>query len=348
VSDNHQKKLTLKTISHHLGISKTTVSLVLKGDGDRYRISRETQDRIRRYAESTGYRPDFHAAALTTKKTATVGLVFPEVHETFMSEMIKGIESVLYPAGYSMLLTTSGFSTEIELRNIRQLLYRKADGLIIVPCIPINIAGYTHSYLGVLSSSDCPAVFADRIPPDSEGLDYVVQNDYEAASEAVRILHKKGCRKPGCLSFSLDASSVGDRIRGYTDTLMALGPEVSEGMIIRLDRQDSASDDLKTALSGAAENSTVDGLLVTTGGLAHKAGYLIRTEPGLRRLKDIPIAKFGKDPEYFDSGMIQIVQPNVEMGRRAAETLLDKISGKLNETVQLKINCTIADIRRDN
>ncbi|MBI9107894.1 MAG: LacI family DNA-binding transcriptional regulator [Spirochaetales bacterium] len=330
-------KITLKTISEALELSKTTVSLVLKGDGDRYRISKATQGRILGYAEAVGFEPDFLASALVTKKTLTIGLIFPDVHELFMSEMIKGIELVLYPAGYSILLSTSGFNTEFELRNIRQMLRRKVDGLIIVPYIPIADKHYKHGYLREIKKAACPVIFVDRIPPENDDLNWIIQNDHDAAFEAVRLLHDRGCRNIRCLSFDLAASSVTDRIRGFNDGMKACGLASDNESLILLEKQDPGSEDLHLALMAMAEGKKpVDGLLVTTGGLAHKVKYLISKSS--LDMQDIQIAKFGKDPDYFDTGMIQIIQPNAEMGKRAAQTILDFISDPPEEPVHLEIN----------
>jgi len=337
-----KKKTTLKTISEALDISKTTVSLVLKGDGDRYRISKKTQNRILEYADQFGFEPDFLAKALATRKTSTIGLIFPDVHESFMSEMIRGIESVLYKAGYSIMLSTSGFNSDFELRNIRQLIRRKVDGIIIAPYIPISEPSFSHEYLAEIKKAACPSVFVDRIPPSHKDLNWIIQDDYAAAVSAVRLLHDKGCRRIGCLSFNLDISSINNRIRGYRDGLKSLGTKAKPEKLILLEEQNAGSDDLYRELKTIAESGNpVDGLIVTTGGIADKARHIIRsTDLGMPNLK---IVKFGRDPQYFNSGMIQIIQPNVEMGKLAAKTILKCIDQPDTAAVQMEIKSIIKD-----
>ena len=331
--------MTLKTISDTLGLSKTTVSLVLKGDGDRYRISKKTQQRIFEYAKKVGFEPDFFAKALVTKKTSTIGVVFPDVQESFMSGMIKGIESVLYEKGYSMMLSTSGFNSEFEMRNIRQLIRRKADGIILVPYVPIAVTEYSHAYLEFLKKSECPVIFADRVPQENAGLNWIVQDDYNRAFDSVGLLHGMGCRNIACLSFNLHVSSIQNRIRGYIDGMKGCGLKDAENLLL-LNTQREESEDLISVLDKLSmADNPIDGLIITTGGIALKTKYLI--DKSFKNLQKIKIVKFGKDPEYTDTGMIQILQPTEEMGTLAAKSLLDLINGEKEAPVQLKIKSRI-------
>ncbi|MDC7226740.1 MAG: LacI family DNA-binding transcriptional regulator [Spirochaetales bacterium] len=340
-------KTTLQTLAGKLGISKTTVSLVLKGDGDRYRISRKTQQRVLECAEKEGFVPDFLARALATNKTATIGIIFPDVHESFMSEMLKGIESVFYESDYSLMISTSGFDTEIEDRNIRQMLHKKVDGLILVPYVPIARNNYKHSYMKLLSKTDCPFVFADRLPENAGSLNWIIQDDFEAAEKAVCLLFEKGCRSIGCMSFNLSTSSINNRLEGFKSGIEGCGLPLSSRSIILLDRQDPHSDDITgRLLRDNSLRTEYDGLLITTGGLAHKTGYLLRK--ALPADKVPVIAKFGRDPDYFDTGMIQIIQPNVNMGIAAARVLLDKILNRDRSPIQKILKSRIIDIGEKN
>ena len=335
-------KVTMQSISEALGISKTSVSLVLKGDGDKYRISKKTQKKILNYAEKAGFTPDFLARALATKKTDAIGIIFPDVHEAFMSEMLKGIESVLYKSGYSIMLSTSGFDSEIERRNIRQMLRRKVDGMIIVPYVPLIEKNYKHDYIEQILKADCPSVFLDRSPHGNGNFDLVIQNDLEASAAAVRLLSQKGCKRIGCISFNLDTSTINNRLEGFKSGLQRCGLNYSNDALMLLNNQNPQSDDLLNILKNRiTEREDFDGLLITTGGIAHKTGHLLTEK--LKAVKKPLIAKFGRDPDYFHTGMIQIIQPNKAMGIAAAELLLDKIKQPDVEANQITIKSRIVD-----
>jgi len=79
------KRLTMKQIAQELGLSRTTVSLVLQQKGDQHRIAKETQERILTYARSAGFRPDYFASALNSRHSGVIGAVFPDVFESSRS-----------------------------------------------------------------------------------------------------------------------------------------------------------------------------------------------------------------------------------------------------------------------
>lgn len=74
-------KPTMKSIAEDLGVSRSTVSFVLAGEAERRRINPETAERILKRAQALGFRPNYFAQALNTRKTGAIGLVFPDVRK---------------------------------------------------------------------------------------------------------------------------------------------------------------------------------------------------------------------------------------------------------------------------
>ena len=114
-------KPTMKSIADELGVSRSTVSFVLGGEAGRRRINAQTAERIVQRAEALGFRPNYFAQALNTHKTGAIGLVFPEVHEAYMSEMLHGIDEVFAQHDTSMMLSSSRMDRALELRNIESV-----------------------------------------------------------------------------------------------------------------------------------------------------------------------------------------------------------------------------------
>jgi LacI family transcriptional regulator len=213
----------MASIAAELGISRTAVSLVLKGAGDRYRISADTQARVRELSERLEYRPSALATALATGRTGVLGLIFPNVYESFMSEVVRGVEEVLHEAGAVMMLCTSGFDPAQELRNVRALVDREVDALIFVPYAPFR--GEAHDSdapFAVLRDAGLPTVCVDRVPPRWSG-PAVVQDDRAAAARAALRLAGAGARRIAYVSFDLACSSLDDRRAGWADGLSAAG-----------------------------------------------------------------------------------------------------------------------------
>ena len=154
-----QPRITMKSIAADLGVSRSTVSFVLGGEAEKHRINPETAQRIVKYAEEIGFRPNYFAQALNRGKTGSIGLIFPDVHEIYMSEMLRGIDEVFAQHDATMMLSSSRMCRRLEMRNVDSLLYRGVDGLIIVPCADFNSKPTEIASLAkVIAKSKLPAV----------------------------------------------------------------------------------------------------------------------------------------------------------------------------------------------
>lgn len=321
-------KPTMKSIAEELNVSRSTVSFVLGGEAERRRINPETAHRILQRAGELGFRPNYFAQALNTKRTGAIGLVFPDVHETYMSEMLRGIDEVFAEHDVTMMLSSSRMDRALEMRNIESLLYRGIDGLIIVPCADFYARpSDVPALASVLAGETIPVVCADRIPQGWSG-HAVVQDDRAGAQRAVERLIERGAKRIACISFDLDASSSRERIAGYRDTLAQHGLTADARWQIRLDRVDPLADDLSGALRSLLalpERERPDGWFVTTTGLSYRTRELLSgLLPTGAPLP--PIARFGADPAFFSSGMISVVQPHRDIGRQSAALLFDAIT----------------------
>lgn len=318
----------MKSIAEDLQVSRSTVSFVLAGEAERRRINPETARRILERARELGFRPNYFAQALNTRKTGAIGLVFPDVHEAFMAEMLRGIDTVFARHDVTMMLCSSRMDRALEMRNIESLLYRGIDGLIIVPCADFTARPSSVPPLAErLAAEHLPVVCADRIPPGWNGHS-VVQEDRAGAQRAVAQLIERGARRIGCISFDLDASSSRERIAGYDEVLAQRGLAADARWQIRLDRIDPQAEDLSGALRALLAlpvDKRPDAWFVTTTGLSYRTRELLA---GLlpSDVPPPPIARFGADPPFFSSGMISVVQPHHDIGRRAAELLFEAIA----------------------
>jgi len=334
----------MKSIAADLGVSRSTVSFVLGGEAEKHRINPDTAQRIIKYAAEIGFRPNYFAQALNRGKTGSIGLVFPDVHEIYMSEMLRGIDEVFAQHDASMMLSSSRMSRRLEMRNVDSLLHRGVDGLIIVPCADFNTSPTDISPLSsVLGDGKLPVVCVDRVPPDWTG-NSVVQDDRGGARQAVEQLIRLGAERVACISFDLAASSIVSRIAGYHDALAAHGKRADPRHLVLLDRVDPQASDLSDALRALLslnEPERPDAWFVTTNGLSYRTRDLIasRFAPGDPAP---PIARFGADPPFFFSGMISVHQPHREIGRHSADLLFKQLAEPAHPPAQIVLPTTLA------
>jgi len=321
------KRVTIKDLAEELSVSTATVSLVLSGRGEEYRISDETRIRIEEATERLGYRPDRLARSMRVGRSDTIGVVFPDMTESFMNHVLEGIEEVANQKKTSLMIATSSLDYKVEARNLESLQDRRVDGLLIIPYAPFNHEKYSDRVVKRVARSATPIVVLDRMIP---GIDTcaVLGNDRAAAAGATARLLDKGCRKPAYVGLDINISTLQERRGGFYSTVENAGlADVVRECLIR--RRDPESDDLRNWLKESIAAGTLpDGFLVSTNGLALKLRKLLieltgrPPGDGLYR-----IARFGEDSEYFPTGMMEVVQPHKEIGRRATRKLFKKISG---------------------
>jgi len=324
-------KVRMQDIADELGISRTTVSLVLKGKGEQYRIAENTVDRIKKKVRELDFKPNYFAQALNSQKTGVIGLVLPNVAGDFMTGMIEGMEEVLYAREYTLVVCTSRFNTTLEKKHIDQLIHRGTDGLILAFNAPFYGEDYSSCHLEALLRGPMPVVLVDRYL-DHVPVSKVIQNDWQGAKDAVHKIAQQGVDSIGFISFKLDISSVRNRYEGYRAGLQDCGLLHRKEQEIWLLERNEHAHDLEAGLQEMVRRGTVPGgFIVSTAGLAYKTKFLLEAmgfEQGVMPV----IAKFGGDAPYQNSGMICVDQPHKEMGKKAAQILVDTIAGRNTET----------------
>src|SRR5574337_862662 len=128
-----EKDINLEYISSKLGVSVTTVSRVLNGVGDKYRISKKTAELITKTAESLNYNRNNIARGLRLKKSSTIGLIVPDISNSWFAQIAHGIEKEARKHHYNILFCNSDDNIKIERNSISLLQNWMADGIIIAP-----------------------------------------------------------------------------------------------------------------------------------------------------------------------------------------------------------------------
>ena len=121
----------LKDIARDLGVSLITVSKAVRGMED---ISEETRQRVLKRMAELNYRPNMMARGLASGKTYIVGLVVPDLLHPFFAEFAKSLNGVLRKHNYGLILTSSEEDPQIEQQEIRTVLARGIDALLIASC----------------------------------------------------------------------------------------------------------------------------------------------------------------------------------------------------------------------
>ncbi|HXD78615.1 MAG TPA: LacI family DNA-binding transcriptional regulator [Puia sp.] len=207
-----ENKTTIQSISKKLNISTTTISRVLNGLGEKYRISDKTIELVKATAEKLNYSPNNIAKGLRLKRSSTIGLIVPDITNTWFAQLALGIENEARKHNYNIFLSNSNDDIKVEKKSIMLLQNWMVDGIIIAPI------GLENEHLIKASKRGTPLVLIDRF---FEGIDlpYISSNDYQGSIEANQYLIDNGHRRIACFQGIVGTSPNNQRVKGYKQAL---------------------------------------------------------------------------------------------------------------------------------
>lgn len=194
-----------KDVAARAGVSVTTVSRVLNGRADA--IPPETQRRVIDAAAELGYRPNSLAIALRRGVTETIGLVVPDISDSYFHQIARGVEDVAQSVGYGVLLTNTDRIPARETAVVNMLLDKRVDGIVFAG------GGIDRDvHLRELAWGSTRAV---TIGPHDLDFPSVRVDDQAAIEAAVSHLASINCRRVLCLSGEPDWLVSRQRLAGY-------------------------------------------------------------------------------------------------------------------------------------
>ncbi|WP_298646354.1 LacI family DNA-binding transcriptional regulator [uncultured Proteiniphilum sp.] len=209
-------KSNIIDIAEKSGFSITTVSRVLNGKADKYRISKATQQKIKALAEELNYVPNEFARNLRTGKSKTIALIVPSLKNPFFAEIASVVNTEVRKYNYITIIGDSDDNIENEKTEVMHLSSRNLDGMIIVPC------GDEWGHLERMQEKGLPLICIDRY---FEGLDlsFVSSDNYEGAYSASKYLIEHGHTSIGCIQGVRHSTPNIQRVRGFVDAMINSG-----------------------------------------------------------------------------------------------------------------------------
>jgi DNA-binding LacI/PurR family transcriptional regulator len=311
------KHATIKDIARNLDLSTSTVSRALSDHPD---ISRETKDRVQAVAREMDYHPNTIAKSLQQKQSMIIGVVVPQVKHYFFASIMAGITDVAYHAGYTVMICQSNEDVQRETSNINVLISHRVAGLLIsVSSTTTNTDQFSRFKKGGI-----PLVFFDRI---CTGVDVstVVVDDYDGAFHATEYLIGKGHKCIGHLGGPETLSIARLRYEGYRDALGKNGMSFCEDRVVRGGLNEEDGTESATRLLEKAQVKP-DALFCVNDPVAMGAMIALKKK-GYRIPDDIAVVGFTDNPmaEIMEPPLTTVRQPAYEIGKTAAELLLDQI-----------------------
>ena len=265
---------TIKEIARDTGYSRTTVTLVINGKSDDYRISPKARAIIEAYVAEHGYRYNQAARSLKLARSHTVGLVVPDIANAFFARLAAALEQFCRGQGFILVTTSTGESPEIERLALENFVARGVDGVILAPCEP------RRSLPTGGRKTEMPIVQIDRRYEGDDGF-VVTSNHFVSAETLTSRIMAAGAREITFLTGSPANPTTLQRIRGFKSST-AQQPDAAARFTVRSSDQDT-EDGGYALIEGLldAHGTLPDGLIFGSLLIFHGAMRAIRTRLGV-------------------------------------------------------------------
>lgn len=321
-----RKRVTSKDVAEKVGVSRTTVSLVLN-NVQGIQISSETRQKVIDAANELGYVPDATAQALVSRRTKAIGLVLTRSQhhiatDAFLPKIISGLLTTAKKHNVRMLVdwveTEHQDSAYFELARAKRI-----DGMIL------STPRLNDAALKALENVDTPTVMMGSIAGSK--LPFVDVDNTKAAEKAVSYLIGLGHRNIACISNAPpEYTAAPERVMGFKNVLTQMDIPINEDLIRYADFDPESGYECMTSLLKTGKKFTAvfvasDNVAIGAKSALREAGWRIPEDVSLIGFDDIPWAK------YSDPPLTTIKLPADSLAQSACTLLLDLIKDRGGE-----------------
>jgi LacI family transcriptional regulator len=298
------------------GLSVATVSRVLNDKGP---VRAETRLRVLATVEKLGYVPHSAARSLSTRRTMSIGVLLPDMHGAFFSEIVRGIDLAARAAGYHLLVSGS-HSDPAETAALLQTLHGRVDGLILMT------PALGGAWLQKALPRRVPVVLLNDDGTDERHHSLRIDNR-RGARLAVAHLIELGHRAVAFLGGPMGNADAAERLAGYREALLAGGLALDGHLELSGDFGEESG-----LLAGAKVTALIPrptAIFAANDAMAIGCLAALR-ERGLRVPEDVSLVGFDDVPiaRYLTPALTTVQVPIAELGRQAMALLLAAVDGR--------------------
>ncbi len=318
--------MNLSELAAHLDLSVTTVSRVLAGSPEKYRISEATSKRVLEAAEKYNAAPNPLGSNLRKGQTGMIGLLVPDITNPFFAELAREIDRELRKLEKTILLFDSGEDAGLERNLLRDMTSRRLDGFIIAS-VGINSDELTKA----ATQEQNPVVLVDRLIPELN-VNSVSLDNRDSGKQAVRHLIDKGHRKIGVLRGDTQTLADRERFEGIRNEMKKAGLSLEASHIAGNGYSLEAGIEGSQSILKADVKPTA---VITLNGQGILALLRVAREYQLQIPEDISVVAFDDQPwsPFINPPITTIAQPVAEIAHEAVELLFN---GKQKHKAVLK------------
>ncbi len=307
--------MTIKDVARAAKVSVATVSRAINGHDN---VAEAVRRRVLAVAHELRYSPHHAARSLSSRRTHTIGVVLPDLHGEFFSELVRGIDLVARDCGLHLLVSSYHGHPEEQASALRAMRGR-VDGLLVMSPHVGNI-DFLSENLAAL-----PAVLINSQPTESDHIAFGIDN-YGGARAMVAHLLAAGHRRVAFIAGPPNNFDAFERLRGYRDALLAADPTATP-WVLPGDFSESSGHQAGQMLLEAAERP--DAVFAANDMMALGCLFAL-TQGGVRVPDDVALAGFDDIPiaRYVAPSLTTMRVNMPELGAHAMRLLLALQNGE--------------------
>jgi LacI family transcriptional regulator, galactose operon repressor len=310
---------TIRDVAELAGCSTATVSRFF----NQKPVSPALQRRVMAAIEALAFSPNVVARNLKLKRSMMLGMIIPDISEPFFPAVVKGVEAVARARDYSLMLFNTQEDAELEAKCVDILAAHQCDGIILIKANGVD----EERFRDKLAKLPLPIVYLDRAPDSAR--DAVVIDNVTGARRGVEHLLRLGHRDIAIVLMPPTISTHHDRLEGYRMALRDYGVEVRPEYVAQT--ESGVPDAYSVTLQLLTSPKPPTAIFATNARLTVGVMAAVQSR-GLHCPKDISV--LGHDgfdwQDVFHPRLTIVEQPADLLGRKAAELLIQRVTGALD------------------
>jgi LacI family gluconate utilization system Gnt-I transcriptional repressor len=329
----HGLAATMADIAALAGVTKMTVSRALRQPD---KVRPETRERVRAAAQSVGYIPNRTAGSLTARSSGLVGAVVPTLRHSLFAETLEGISDVLATAGIDLIVSNSRYPTGAEEAQIRALLGRRPDAIVLT--------GLTHTRAARKLLQSAGITVVETWESADQPIDMAVGfSNRDAAQAMTNLLIRSGYKH---IVFVNGPSGGNERARhrseGYRSAMSKAGLEASPIRILRDVGAIQPETGARILRKLVAERPDIDAVFFTSDVYAvgavlecRKLGIAVPDRMGIAGFHDLELGRI------VSPTLTTVHVPALEIGREAGRMILARLKAEWPGTMRKELPFTL-------
>lgn len=321
--------ITIKDVARLAEVSISTVSRVIN---DSKPVSPEVRRKVLKIIEETGYKPNDVARSLVTRRSYLIGVIVNNLAQSYVSDIVRGIEEIGKMYGYDILLCSSYSNKETQEKYLQLLDRKQAEGLFLVG------NRFDDEIIELAKGLNKPCIFFTRDVRDD--MNYVSIDCHEAIYEMTNYLIGEGHKKIGYISDFEDPTYIEkNKIEGYKKAINDSNLEYSEVFVVGSNKYNKAYEYAKTI---AEEAGNFSALVCSSDeiAIAIMNGF---SDVGVKIPDDVSVVGFGniREGKFVRPQLTTVGEPYYDVGAVGMRMLIKMIKGDIIQHGLMELPFTI-------